>query len=582
MKRYFNVSIILCLFFLTACNGSSKKQFEFAGNSLSLSLDNDISTVLPREVTDYNTSVIMNQVMEGLVTTDPKSLKILPQLAKSWTVKNEGTLYEFILRDDVYFHDSKLFSSKEDRRFSVNDVVKSIEKACTKTENGLPAHAYLFLYKDKLKGANDFFLGKSKSISGLKFSGNRISMELISSDANFISKLSNTCAAISSAKLIEKNEETNMIGTGPFMFSGYENGDNKKLILIKNPEYYMSDKDGNALPYLDSVIFVINGKKLDQLEMFENKDLDMITGLPPSRITEMLEGRIKDFNSNPPVFIMYNSPLLSTNYLFFNMTDPRFADEKVRQAFNYALDREKIGRDVLQNQYYELGYYGIVPPVSSSFRGYDFGSVKEVSYNYNPEKARQLLADAGFPNGKGFGSVNLRFRIGDINSAIADEFAQQMSQVLNINVNIDGSTFESLDNDAQAAKGDIFRSTWIGDYLNPETFLYNFYGTLVPSSKDQLSSINQSRYQNAAFDQFFEKARNASKLSDAMIYYTKAEQELMKNPPIIPLWYTGDIQIIYSDVRNLYFNPFNAFYFKEVYKKPLTSEEYQKQIKEIN
>jgi ABC-type oligopeptide transport system substrate-binding subunit len=316
--------------------------------------------------------------------------------------------------------------------------------------------------------------------------------------------------------------------------------------------------------------------------MFENHETDLITGLPPSRITKMLEGRIKDFNSSPPLFVMHNNPLLFTNYYFFNMTDPRFNNVKVRQAFNLAIDREKLGRDVLRNQYYELGYYGIVPPISSSFRGYDFTGVREASYSYDPEKARKLLAEAGYPDGKGFGSVNLRYNIGEINSAVADEVAQQILQVLNINVNIDGSTFEQKDNDATMAKGDIFRSAWAGDYANPETFLSNFYGKAVPTTKDQPSRMNQSRYKNDLFDQLYEQAKNSPKLSDAMSYYAKAEKVLMQDPPIIPLWYSGDIQIVYSDVRNLHFNSLNQFTFREVYKKQLTAEEYQKQIKEIN
>ena len=149
-------------------------------------------------------------------------------------------------------------------------------------------------------------------------------------------------------------------------------------------------------------------------------------------------------------------------------------------------------------------------------------------------------------------------------------------------MNIDGSTFEQKDNDASMAKGDIFRSAWAGDYANPETFLSNFYGKAVPMTIGEPSKINQSRYQNPLFDQLFEQAKNSSKLSEAMVYYAKAEKVLMQDPPIIPLWYSGDIQIVYSDVRNLHFNSLNQFIFREVYKKPLTAEEYQKQLKEFN
>jgi oligopeptide transport system substrate-binding protein len=578
-KQYCILVVLSVL--LYSCGGSGKQEFEYAGGSLQIAIDVEPSTHISREVNDYYSAALLTQVMEGLVSMDPKSLKVNPQIASEWKVSADGLTYSFVLRSDVKFHANPLFKSDEDRNLTMNDVVRSVEKACSKSEQGEPTHAYVFLYKDLLKGANEFFEGKRKSIDGLKVNGNRVSFELLKRDDNFLAKMTNVCAAVSSAKVIDQGKESELIGTGPFIFNGYVSGDVRKAILLKNQEYYLQDEEGNALPYLDSLVFVFQGRKLEQLEMFENKQLDLITGLPPSRITKMLEGRIKDFNSSPPLFVMHDNPLLFTNYYFFNMTDPRFENVKVRQAFNYAIDREKLGREVLRNQYYELGYYGIVPPISSAFRGYDFKGVKQAAYIFDPEKAKKLLADAGYPNGKGFGSINLRYNIGDVNSAVADEVAQQLFQVLNINVNIDGSTFEQKDTDASMAKGDVFRSAWAGDYPNPETFLSNFYGKYVPETKEQPSRLNQSRYQNELFDQLFEQAKNSTKLSEAMTYYAKAEKVLMQDPPIIPLWYSGDIQIVYSDVRNLHFNALNMFNFREVYKKQLTAEEYQNQIKEI-
>jgi oligopeptide transport system substrate-binding protein len=580
MKNLFAFCLLSLI--LLSCGGNNSKQFEYAGGSLKMAIEIEPSTHIPRDVTDYYTATVLNQVVEGLVSIDPKSLKVNPQLAESWKVSDDGLSYEFTLRENVLFHPHEVLSTDEQRLLSVKDVVRSVEKACTKNAKGDAPHAYNFLYKDNLKGANEYLEGKSKSISGLKVKSNKIIFELLAKDDNFLHKMTNICASISPSVLIDKDLESDMIGTGPFMFKGYLSGDVKKAILIKNPDYYLKDDQGNMLPYLDSVIFIFNGRKLDQLEMFENRETDLITGLPPSRITKMLEGRIKDFNSSPPLFVMHNNPLLSTNYYFFNMTDPRFSNVKVRQAFNYAIDREKLGREVLRNQYYELGYYGIVPPISASFRGYDFTGVRESSYTYDPEKAKKLLAEAGYPGGKGFGSVNLRYNIGEINSAVADEVAQQIFQALNINVNIDGSTFEQKDFDASMAKGDIFRSAWAADYANPETFLVNFYGKSVPEAKETPSRINQSRYRNPLFDELFEKAKNSSKLSDAMANYAKAEKVLMQDPPIMPLWYSGDIQIVYSDIRNLHFNSLNQFLFREVYKKQLTAEEYHDQIKEIS
>jgi ABC-type transport system substrate-binding protein len=574
-KIYF---FIFTVVFLCSCSDESKKQFQYAGGSICMALDNEPATFIPREVTDYYSATVLTQVMEGLVTLDPKDLKIKPQLASDWTISDDGLIYEFELRKDVYFHAHSSFLSKRDRRLTPSDVIHSIELACKKNEKGQAPHAFSFLYKDKLLGANDYFAGKSKKIEGLKLEGNKVRLTLVRKDDNFLNKLSNICAAITSEKIQNDNLEGEMIGTGPFYFSAYKQGSPPSIILLKNQDYYLKDAAGNALPYLDSLVLIFQPRKLDQLDMFENHQTDLITGLPTNRITKMLEGRIKDFNSKPPLLIMYNNPLLTTNYYFFNMTDPRFKNLKVRQAFNYALDKEKLGRDVLRNQYYELGYYGIVPPISKTFKGYDFQGVREASYSYNPAKAKKLLAEAGYPDGKGFGSVNLRFNIDDIHSAVADEFAKQIFQILNINVNIDGSTFEQKDNDASMANGDIFRSAWSGDYASPETFLLTFYGKNVPLTTNELSRMNQSRYVNPLFDQLFDQARNSTKKSDVMDYFAKAEKILMQDPPMIPLWYSGDIQIVYSNVRNLSFNALNLFVFKEVYKKNWTEDAYKKTI----
>jgi ABC-type oligopeptide transport system substrate-binding subunit len=384
-----------------------------------------------------------------------------------------------------------------------------------------------------------------------------------------------------SKKIIESGLETDIIGTGPFMYSEYKKGEQPQLVLTKNTDYYLVDEAGNALPYLDSLVFVFQSRKLEQLDMFENNELDLIIELPTSRITQMLESKIEDFNSKPPKLILSNNPLLISHFYFFNMQDERFQNPLVRKAFNYAIDREAIGRDIIRGQYYELGEYGIIPPIPKALRGYEFNSIKEHGYSYDPEKAKKLLAQAGYPNGEGFGSVELRYNISDTHSAVADEFAKQIFKVLGINVNIDGSSFEQLSLDQANGNGDIFRSGWSADYPSPETFLTTFYGKYVPKDSTERSRINKARYVNPKFDNFYSKATAANKLSDQMIYFMKAEVELMKDPPIIPLWYSGDIEIIYSYVRNFHFNPLNHIDFTSVYLKEWTEEEYQKKTVEL-
>lgn len=564
----------LFIFLLSSCNYGGHPISELAGGSIHLALENEPATYITRDVNDSYSADVLNQVMEGLVSLDPKDLKVVPQIASSWKISADGLMYEFILRKNVMFHPHNVFGSDEDRILTGDDVKSSIENICTKNESGNAGTAYSIAFEQYLVGAKDFFEKKTKSIRGLKINGNKITFALTEKDNNFLNKLANIACAINSRKIHEANLDQDMIGTGPFKFREYKKDEINSIVLTKNEDYYLTDKKGYALPYLDSVVFVLESRKLEQLDQFENHKLDIIMGLPASRITKMLDGRLSDFNSTPPLLILQNNPALTTNYYYFNMEDERFKKLKVRQAFNYAVNKERIGSEILRRQYSELGNYGIVPPVFNAFRGYDFEGVKSASYSYDPEKARQLLAEAGYPGGVGFGSINLRFNINDIHSAVADEFAQQIQQVLGINVNIDGSTFEQLEKDAQLGKAEIFRLAWAADYPSPETFLFNFYGKTVPSSRNKPSVINQSRYRNPTFDRLFESAKKSTKLSDQMLYFSEAEKEMMKDPPIIPLWYVGDFGIVHSNVRNLYFNSLNLFNFREVYKKDWTREEY--------
>jgi oligopeptide transport system substrate-binding protein len=571
---------LLFLFFISSCNSENKKTFEFAGGVFKMCLTDFPSTNIAREVTDVHSANVMYQVMEGLVSFNSDDLKVVPQIAESWKISADHLTYTFKIRENVYFHECEVLKSKSSRLLSMDDIVYSFELACKKDKNEDPYPAYTSFFKGTIQGVDDFHKGKSKKIKGIVVEENSLILKLEKPDANFLNKLANINASIVSKKVVEANKENLMIGTGPFMYKGIdESGEIPKVKLEKNPDYYLTDKEGNSLPYLDAVEFFVETKKLDELEMFENGDIHFIAALPTSRISSMLEGRIKDFNTVPPLLILRNNPLLATNYYFFNMEDARFKDPRVRQAFNYAINRNELTQNVLRGQAYENGIYGMVPPISSSFRSYDFKGVKEVSYDYNPEKARQLLAEAGYPGGKGFGSVDLRINVGDVHSAVAEEVSKELFYNLGINVNIDASSFEIKNDDASYGRGHLFRSAWFADYVSPESFLINFYGKIVPNSKNDPSIVNQSRYKNPKFDEQFEAAKKESKMKERLKIFAEAEKELMKDPPVIVLWYNGDIQLLYSKVRNFHENPLNHFILKDVYLKDWTKEEYEKKMK---
>lgn len=570
------VLLLLTTLLLLAC--SKRSNSELDGGTIRMCLETEPITYLTYEVSDYYSATVFGQVMEGLVSIDPGNLKIKAQIASRWDINDDGTEYTFTIREGILFHPHEVFSNNSDRVLVPEDVVKTFELICSPTTTNSETAAYGHLLKDVIIGASEFYEKKSTTIEGVSAHENTVVIKIKQKDDNFLFKLAQVQLAIHAAEIIEANLVSKIIGTGPFKFEQYITGEVPQILLSKNEEYYELDDKGNALPYVDSIQFLIQSRKLEQLDMFENKQIDLILALPTSKITKMVEGRLSDFNSTPPKLVLNKNALLQTHYYIFNMEDPRFQNIKVRQAFNYAVDRERIGRDILKNQFDELGFYGVVPPLSSIFRGYEFQQIRKVGYDYNPEKARKLLAEAGYPNGKDFGTVNLRFRIDDINAAVSDEFSQQILQVLGINVNIDGSNFEQLTSDAIESNGDLFKSSWIADYPNPENFLINFQSSNKPDKETNARGLNYAKYNNPLFDNLLEEAKRESNIGKKMKLYTKAEVELMKNPPIIPLWHSGDLQIVHSYVRDLHFNSLSLFDFKKVYLQPWSAEEYQKEI----
>lgn len=572
------VSLITTCFF-TSCNETGTNQIKDSKETLAtfkMVVDQYPQTFLVRDVKDYYTSIVVNQVIEGLVKLDPKTLRPEGAVSEKWEVSEDGLTYTFYLRDNVFFHDHSCFKEGKGRKLNAQDIQYTFELICTKNEDGQASHGYSSILKETLDGAEDFFEGKTKSISGISISGDyTISLKIKRPDLNFPAKLSLTNFGIVAREVVECGKETDLIGTGPFRY-GYDSDDGTPFIaLVKNPEYYLKDENGIQLPYLDTVMIYVQNNQLEQLDLFERGKVHYIENIPPSRITHVLEDRIQDFSGEPPLMKLTNDPLLSTQYYSLNINSPALKDKRVRQALNYAIDRDRILSNVLKSSP-QSGIYGIVPPLPKLLPGYDFSGVKEKGYSYDPEKARELLAEAGFPNGKGFPTLTLKFNTGTIHSAVADEFRKQMAKELGINVNLEGLSFEDRLSDETMAKGDLFRTAWYADYIGAESFLMNFYGKFVPDDINTPSHVNSSRYQNEQFDELFEKAQKEKNIEQRNRLFSEAEKIMLEDAPLIVLWYNEQFMLQYYNVRNLETNSILYLDLTKVRVKDWTKEEFNR------
>ena len=495
-----------------------------------------------------------------MVKYNPQTLEIEPALAKEWTVSEDGLTYKFTLRDDVYFHDNPCFPDGKGRKMEPSDVVYSFQNIYTKE----PTNKAYSNFINTIVGGDEYYNGTANEISGISTDGNKVSITLVEASSVFLQKLATVFASITPKESFESGDYT-PVGTGPFV---YDKSSNSELIkLSRNPNFYLKDEEGNQLPYLDSVKFKYYENSEDQMDLFWEGDLTYIPNVPITSISEVLEERIEDFESDPPKYVLVSEPQLSTTYLEFNMNTPVLKNKKVRQALNMAINRKKLVEKIMKNQAYEIGKFGITPPLAKIFGDYDFEGIEDVSYVYNPEKAKQLLAEAGYPKGKGFPTLSFQFRLGNDHYLIASEIQNQLRSVLNINIEIEGVEFNQLIENQAMGSADIFRSTWFGDYPNPETFLVNAYGGIVPADLNEPSYMNSSRYINPAFDEAFDRGRKTASKEESLMAFADAEKVLMEDAPFIILWYGEDLMLLQSKVRDLQTNGMRFLDLRAVYFK---------------
>jgi peptide/nickel transport system substrate-binding protein len=254
---------------------------------------------------------------------------------------------------------------------------------------------------------------------------------------------------------------------------------------------------------------------------------------------------------------------MKSQFYEFNISRSVFRDARIRKAFSYAIDRKKLMDDVLKGQGTGPDVHGITPP---SFPEYNISGI--VGYGFNMEKAKKLLAEAGYPDGKGFPKIKLELNSGGAtNTKVALEIQKQLKNNININVDLDIVSFAQKGEDAKYARADLMRSAWVADYPSPENFLYLLYGKNVPASLEEPSWPNSSRYVNPTFDSLYEKGVSARTVKESYTYFKQAEQIMLNDAPIMVLWYDENYQITTSNVKNIYINPMLYRNFSEVYLK---------------
>ncbi|MGQ0827509.1 MAG: ABC transporter substrate-binding protein [Bacteroidota bacterium] len=528
----------------------------------------DFRNLYPLNITESVSHRITNQVYEGLVKLSQVDLSVVPCLAEKWEKNADATQWTFHIRKGVKFHDDPSFNDGNGREVTANDFKYSFEMLCTSSAEN---QQFGNTFKDRVAGANEYYQSTidkkplADGVSGIKVIDDyTLQITLLHPFAGFLNILSTPGCWVFPKEAMEKygvDMRAKCVGTGPFQVKSIKEGD--AVILERNPNYWNVDEHGNQLPYLDAVKFTFIKEKKSELLEFKRGNLDMVFRLPIEMIPDIL-GELDHAKEGNASFEMQVSPAMNTFYYGFQHLSDIFSKKEVRLAFNYAIDREKIVNYTLQGEGVP-GIYGIVPP---AFKGYDSKALK--GYSFDVDKARKYLAQGGYPDGKGFPKLTLQINSGggDRNIQTAEVIQKMLKENLNIDVEINVMPFAEHLESLETGKALFWRTAWVADYPDPETFLTLLYSEHIPAKLSDKSYLNSVRYKSEKFDSLFVAALREIDDKKRMDLYRQADQVAIDDAAIMPIFYDEYYRLIQTNIKNFPANPMEYRDMSKVYFVP--------------
>lgn len=489
----------------------------------------------------------VNHLFNGLTQLD-STLNVKPSIAKNWEQSNDGLHYTFHLRNDVYFHDHELFLNGKGRKVVASDFVYSFQRIVDPKVTSSGA----WIFNDKIKGPEAF-----EALNDTTFI-----IHLSKPFPAFPALLSIQYCSVVPKEITEhygKEFRNHPVGTGPFKFKYWKEGE--VMVFLKN-ENYFEKENGVALPFLDAIkISFISDKQTAFLAFLKN-DLDFFSGIDGSYRNDVLykNGELKEKYRNR--FSLMKAPYLNTEYLGMLMDSNNsivknspLKDKRIRKAINYAIDRKKMIQ-YLQNNIGIPGHAGFLP---KGMPGYDEKEIK--GYSYNPKKAKQLLAEAGYPDGNNMPEITL-----NTTSTYRDliEFVQSELSAVGIKSKVEVHQGSSLRELISKNNVNFFRGSWIADYPDAENYLAVFYSkNFVPNGP------NYTHFSNKKFDALFEKSFYVNNDSLRFKLYQEMERIVLEEAPMVILFYDQSVRLIPKNVSGIPSNPLNILDLKRAKKQVL-------------
>ncbi len=484
-----------------------------AGGVYRRPLGNDPTTLDPAKVSDIYGRAISQQVFDGLVHFD-ETLSVTPALAQFWRASRDGLAWTLYLRRGVRFHHG--------REVTADDVVYSLTRLVDpRVKSGA---ADLFA---GIRGVNSFRTGGARTVSGLEaLDRYTVRVTLDEAPILLISVLAVGHAKIVPREVAEESGEAfgnHPVGTGPFRFVRWDKG--REIVLEANPDYFAGP------PRLSRIVYrIFPGEQLGTIyEAFRRGDLED-SPIPTEDYRRIVSEKGR---------IYVKRPMISVRFYGLNTRLKPLDDRRVRQALVHAIDRNAIVEEAFLGRY--VLARGILPPGTLGF------NPRLGGFPFDPDRARELLADAGYPEGRGF--PRLEIWSAARHEGILREHDQIRRNLAAVGIHAefhyqtDWPTFSKL---LGEGKLPVFLYAWFADVPDPDNFLYKLFYSRSPR--------NFFGYANPTVDQLLLRARREGDLPRRVELYRRAEELILEDAPIIPVWHYTYERLFQPYVRSVEVN----------------------------
>jgi ABC-type transport system substrate-binding protein len=476
----------------------------------------DPTTLDPALAGDVVSAMVIRQLFTGLVRLDA-NLEVQPDLAERWDLSADGRTYTFFLRPDARFADGTPLTAE--------DVAYSLERAADPTLTAFPPAA---TYLNDIVGVAAKLAGQAATISGLEvLDPQTLRLTIDAPKAYFLAKLAHPTSFVVDRRAVEAGGArwtAQPNGSGPFTIERWDH--DELLVLARNLNFYREPAR------IDRVRFLMGAAAANPLTLYEQGRIDL-TDVPTYALA-----RAQD-TSGPLAAELVSVPQLALTFVGMNVSLPPFDDPLVREAFAIVIDRERLANVTLQGG--AQAARGILPP---GIPGYNANLPAPA---VDVERARSLLAQSRYGGPEGLPPIAA---YGSWAGVIRDVVARDLGVTIEVReYEESGAFFEAL----KRAEFQIYGTGWVADYPDPE----NFLDVLFRSG----ATYNYASYSNPAVDALLDRAAVETDEAKRYALYQEAEQLILADAAVIPLYHGIDHVLIKPYVRGLEVTPLGILDF---------------------